>query len=834
MSIPFADFDLILTANRRLSRTLRLAFDQQQASAGRRAWPSPEILPLGSWLRARWSDALLSGAGPPLALLSPSQEEAVWRRIVASSPDAASLLDLRGAARSAKQAWRLIHQYRLAIDGRFDAHEDCAAFASWARQYRDACDWMDEARLPDAIREIAGPATRVLLAGFDEFTPQQERLFAAMNCSALEQEAVQPDIARCGCADAAAEMRSAAIWARDRAARGERTGVVVLGLNLGRSALERIFGEELPGSFHISIPNPLTYYPLVNAALLALGLAARDRWALADAESFLSSPFFAGSDIEAPARSMVEARLRRRRRAYVATESIAQSAVACPALLPILDAWRAFPAAWRRNRLPSAWTLAFRDALAAAGWPGDRVLSSSEYQVFEAWQALLVGFASLDAAAGAMSCEEALTRLTELAGDTGFQPQDPGAPVQIMGALEAAGARFDALWIAGATAETWPSPAHPHPFLPLSLQRDNRLPHSSPAREWEFAGRTFARLRESAPRVVVSWPRRAGDADLRPSPLLAALHEIPAPTTKRARAPIAMERIVDEKAPPLDNSQPGGGTRVIERQSACPFQAFAYVRLNAQPLESADLGLSAADRGSAIHEALRLFWESAGDYAALAAMDEPALRAAASNAVDTALRKPFRDSSHAFDREFRRLETERLTRILVDWAGLEMTRAPFRVAFSERERVIRIAGLELAARVDRVDELPDGRQVILDYKTTAPSPAAWSGERPEDPQLPLYAISNESPVAALAFAQIGPEGLRFKGLAANDGILPGVRAFPESAQTQIAEWRRTLEPIARSFVQGDAAVDPRDAGAPCDLCRLTPLCRIHEDVPPDA
>jgi probable DNA repair protein len=862
---------IILTANQRLSRTLRKAYDDLQATAGRAAWASPAILPFSTWLRARWSDALLAGAVPAAPLLSPSQEEAVWRRIIASTPEGASLLDLRGAARSAMQAWRLMHQYRLPFDGRFQAHEDWSAFASWAARYRQFSageNWLDEARLPDVVRQAldAGSIERpaqVLLAGFDEFTPQQQHLLESMKWAAIETEAARPDIARCGCPDAASEIESAAAWSRERLEAGGRVGVVVLALGVGRTALERIFDQALhpermsdpaaagPRSFHISIPAPLADYPLIGAALLALRLAAQNRWALADAGLLLRSPFFAGGVEEAPARAAMDATLRRRRRAYVSTEAMealwsrgrqqddggtgspaqAESLPhrTCPALTRILAAWRGLPTAWRDARLPSGWTAAFREALTAAGWPGNRVLSSAEYQVFEAWDRLLHDFASLDAPAGNMASGEAIARLAELAADAQFQPQDPGAPVQIMGALEAAGAQFDALWIAGATDETWPAPSHPHPFLPLSMQREHRLPHSSPEREYEFAAGAFARLRSSAQRIVVSWARRAGDVDLRPSPLIAGLPEIPPPVSARgARSPLTLEQIVDETAPPLETTQPRGGTRVIERQSACPFQAFAYLRLNAQPLDSAELGLSAAGRGIAIHEALRLFWEAVRDHATLVAMDEASLRGTALQAVTAALGRPFRDSQHEFDRKFRELETTRLTQILLDWAELEKTRAPFRVAFSERERTIPIAGLELAARVDRVDELPDGRQVILDYKATAPSVAAWFGDRPGEPQLPLYAISNEAPVAALAFAQVGPDGLRFKGYATADGILPGVRSFPESARKQIEEWRRVLEPLARSFLEGAAQVDPRNGGATCELCRLTPLCRIHE------
>jgi len=45
--------------------------------------------------------------------------------------------------------------------------------------------------------------------------------------------------------------------------------------------------------------------------------------------------------------------------------------------------------------------------------------------------------------------------------------------------------------------------------------------------------------------------------------------------------------------------------------------------------------------------------------------------------------------------------------------------------------------------------------------------------------------------------------------------------------SEIAGWRRVLEPIAASFAGGFAAVDPKKRSK-CEQCGLTSLCRIHE------
>ena len=143
------------------------------------------------------------------------------------------------------------------------------------------------------------------------------------------------------------------------------------------------------------------------------------------------------------------------------------------------------------------------------------------------------------------------------------------------------------------------------------------------------------------------------------------------------------------------------------------------------------------------------------------------------------------------------------------------------------ERAIAIAGLQVKVRADRVDALPDGREIILDYKTGQLKSRGWEGERPDEPQLPLYCVTNERPVAGAAFALIRTGELQFRGSGA---ALPGmvkmkmIPLFRLSAQ--IEEWRRVLEHLAEEFRAGRAEVDPKPGA--CDNCGLRALCRIRE------
>jgi len=150
------------------------------------------------------------------------------------------------------------------------------------------------------------------------------------------------------------------------------------------------------------------------------------------------------------------------------------------------------------------------------------------------------------------------------------------------------------------------------------------------------------------------------------------------------------------------------------------------------------------------------------------------------------------------------------------------------VLATEESVETRFSGLDLRMRLDRLDRLEDGRLIIIDYKTGRFSPADWEGERPADPQLPLYAVTADGDIAALVFAGITPGDMRFAGLEREEGLLPGngVRLEPDWPG-HVRGWRGALEQLGAEYLDGRAVVMPRDAQS-CRYCDLHAFCRIDE------
>jgi probable DNA repair protein len=806
---------IVLTANRRLARSLSEEYNGIHARSGIQAWTAARIMPFGTWLSALWSDALLTGQAT-CPVLNETQELSLWERIVRESEAGNELLQPREAARVAAQAWLLSKQYRLPAPSRSrsgNAGPDVAAFGEWAAEFARFCrehEWITAAELPDALIRDGIPELppRAVLCGFDEFTPQQKDFLAALKWARFEP-APPPsvDVRRASFPDTVAEYRAAAKWCRNLLDEqgADRIGVIVPRLSTARDPVERIFWEELgsAAAFHVSAGKSLSKYPVVRAALLFLKLG-RENLSLSDAGAILRSPYLPGAGRELTPRAILDVGLRKKRQRRVATSELRS----CVSLDDFETVWREL----LRVQSPGEWAAAFQSLLEAAGWPGDVALSSGEYQSRDAFLQLLDELASYDLTTGAWDGGEAYERLTELADATEFGLEDEGAPIQVMGVLESAGSQFDALWTTGLHDSAWPQTAQPNPFLPLALQREHNLPHSSDAREFEFSSVVTARLLRAAPRIVFSWPRRENDAELRPSPLLKSIPDWTVPDQpgwmefldRRS----SLQELVDTSGPPVGAEHAHGGTSILKNQAACPFRAFAENRLRARPLEEPEPGLGPADRGTVLHRALDVFWREVGSYERLMATPPDQLAAIARDAVEQGFGSLLRGT------RLREIECDRLTGLLVDWLDVERQRAPFRVWAREDAREVEIGGLRIKTRIDRVDELPDGRQVVIDYKSNAPSLNSWEGDRPAEPQVPLYAARCATRVAAALFANLRPGELRFAGIA------------EEKLAEKVREWNTTLEKIAIEFAEGRAEVDPRKGA--CENCRLTPLCRVSD------
>lgn len=880
----------IITANERLARGLRLAAADYHQCQGRAVWTRPAILTWPAWQQQCLDQLLeqsLSGdAEPPPAILRSHQAEAVWESIIERSAAGQGLLQTGATAVSAAEAWDLLCAWQVPVsaltadepgrtsDDDTGSIDDIGAFAGWAQLYQQRSTregWLDPPRLADYLidklrdGQLAADS-ELVLAGFDELRPQQQALLAAYEqaggrVTQCPAPASEPEhLIMHSCADVTAECSAAANWARSilECNPEARIGIVVHDLAACRETIARMFDEclrpgarlpsdtEQPAPWNVSLGIPLADTPLVHDALQWLELGSGSvEWTVVS--GLLRSPFLAGAESESGARARLDARLRRKGLAGLSLNDVcfwSEHAGDCPQLTEHLhavrDALRDLP--YRQSA--GAWAAAFSHFLSTLGWSRGRPLNSHEYQTVQAWRELLTDFAGLDVFTSEQGWSGALRRLRTLAGRRLFQPQSPSAPVQILGVLEASGLTFDYLWIMGMHDGHWPASPRPHPFIPVQLQRQYRMPHASAEREFQFAQLTTQRLLASANDIIVSWPERDGDAEMRPSPLFSelgcaseAVQVMPVlMQIVHAHGPLATH-FNDILPPPLSDAEAlRGGTAVLKNQAACPFRAFATHRLHAVVPEEPEPGLNALARGSLVHAVMQAIWATLREQSALR-LEPAALQSLVDGCVDQAVSGWERDNHYPLPPRFRAVECARLTSLALDWLQLDAERSDFTVVAREADQAIDIGGLALRGRLDRMDSLPDGRCLIVDYKTGKVDPQVWLGDRPDDPQLPLYALAHRDRLAGVAFAQLRVGDVKYAGVAAEAGLAPGLtpvaewKARPEGCDDLPAlldYWQSQLQALATAFRNGAMDVDPKDPRRTCLYCELGSLCRIDE------
>lgn len=868
----------VLTGSTRLAHALRHDAEQWQRKQCALCWRTPDIVPWTQWLERCWRERLQS-AGEARLLLRPSQEQLIWRELIEPAGGGASpLLDVEATCRNAMQAWSLASEWNLDFEAEeWGQSQDAEAFRGWALAFERRCQaqqWLSAARLPLEIArqfrqgEAEPPPAPLVLAGFDELTPAQMQIVEALRGCGAEVEILPVE------AEAALrtgwlslrnndeEILQAAVWARalveSEGGSSGPIGIVVPGLANLRARVERIFTDvfhpedelETPRTgwraFNLSLGLPLSDYPVVQGALQVLEAvrATLQGRSLPCREigQLLRSPWLGGAESERTQRARLDAWLRKRQEMEMPVAELArwagQPAAPCPLLAAALQRLLEWCGAVPRRQSFPAWAASLQSLLETLRWPGDRPLDSAEHQTWQAFLALLPELERLDQVSGPAPFAVALAHLRRLLAQSVFQPESVTAPVQVMGLLESTGMRFGRLRVLGLHDGIWPATARPNPFLPLELQRRHNLPHASAAREFAFARQRMQLLLSGAPEVIFSVPEREGDSELHPSPLLLALPRLDPPAgqpvyqrpVERLRGTARLEQMEDHVAPPVGSGeQARGGSGIFSRQAACPFQSFASHRLFAEPLETPAPGLDARQRGQLLHEAMEAIWSQLHDHATLTAQDAGALQQSVTQAVGQVLAAHERDVPALRRRRLRAIEQECLSRLLLEWLELEKRRPAFRVLQQERERHVDFAGLSLRLRADRMDELEDGRRIVLDYKTGEHHVSEWLGARPRQPQLPLYAVASEPAPSALAFARMRTGKTGFHGLAAEAGLLPGVGTQDEPPWAQqLEEWRLELDRLATEFRGGWALADPRDGALTCRTCDFTALCRISD------
>jgi ATP-dependent helicase/nuclease subunit B len=325
------------------------------------------------------------------------------------------------------------------------------------------------------------------------------------------------------------------------------------------------------------------------------------------------------------------------------------------------------------------------------------------------------------------------------------RPEKAGAQLHIFGQLEARLTQSDRVILGGLVEGVWPPAPRIDPWLSRPMRHELGL--DLPERRIGLSAHDFAQLL-GADDVVLSHAAKVGGAPAVASRFLHRLEAVAGEARWQA-AVAAGEKYIGfageldrpDKIEPIAQPAPKPPRPVrplklsvtaIEDWLRDPYTIYAKYILRLAPLDPVDMPLSAADRGSAIHDALGEFTQTFSK----TLPDDPAraLRGIGEKYFAPLMERP----------EARALWWPRFQRIAIWFSNWEIARrAAISVIDAEIRGEIQIPldngrSFVLSARADRIEGRHDGTFAILDYKTGQP-PTGKQVRMGLSPQLTLEA-----------------------------------------------------------------------------------------------
>ncbi len=863
----------VLTANNRLARAIKDSFDREKRERGETVWPSVRVLPIEIWLQELLAD--LQATGKIKSVLPGSvEQQLLWENILASDDANQGFLNIPAMSGSVQQAWSVAQAFEFPMASyNGPASVDQKQFIRWSAEFDRFCrnnDLIDQSCLAGffAQTDILGLCIfpeHIILAGFYEFTPVQSRLLQALQNASVRVSELQKHRSDNACLyrtsppDDQGELEMAAAWARSTLEKNPqvRLAIVVPDLQARKTEFEyqlkkcfypgfrpdQIRQADCPWNFSLGVP--LTTRPVAETASLLLKLRETTLESN-ELTRLLLSPFIAKGDSELAHRSAIDAKEIVRRRLKTGLDDLGNKILSArtPGIKRALAAFAKIDISG--THLPSFWATVFAKLLDTAGWPGERTLNSDEYQQVESFRDAVSGLVHMDAVSNELTFSEARALLQKILGRTVFQSQTQDVPVQVLGLLEVTGLSFDAAWICEMDNDKWPQTGRPNPFLPLSWQREVGAPHASAERELAFARFLISELSSLGQEVIFSHVAMRDENELQAAKAIAEfpykdktdlLGETQNPD------PVALQIIDDVSGPAVEPGQiVKGGTGLLAAQASCPFKAFATYRIKAAEIERPKIGIDPRDRGNLIHEVLEKFWEQTKSSEELLKISKEQIR----ETIETLANQIISSEDfllHDYQQRLTQLELKRLISVAVKWLEFEKQRQAFTIDAIEQHQEFEFEGLPIRLAIDRIDTVinDDGSacKVIIDYKSGVNhDPKGWMLERPVEPQLPLYAMTEAGEVSAISYALMNNETQEFKGFADSEDLLPKVGLpyirDPDNPRTKIPipwdeainQWRNNLATLATEIRNGQAAVTPEENA--CLYCKLSPFCRIND------
>ena len=510
----------------------------------------------------------------------------------------------------------------------------------------------------------------------------------------------------------------------------------------------------------------------------------------------------------------------------------------------------------------SKWNTWLLDQLKILGWPGTRVSDSTEYQALKTFFTTLDEMTKLDQVSifsKGTSFNEYLNELKNHLSNTVFHKQTQQTKISVMGIMEGAGLKFDYCRIIGLTDKQLPTQPELNPFLPIALQKKHNTPKSSYNKEYEYSQALMSLYIDNSRSVILSYPLMIEGADTRPSPLI---HHYLTATSKSTGSPLCdkpvactdidklyhdgldfdqLETVEDYYAPAI--TQPTrlrGGTQYFKLDAINPMFAYLVYQLGAKPIEPANIGFNALDRGNIIHTVMQNIWNDLNNKNnLLEVITQEKLNKLIESCTADAIAHIKHTKDSRIEESLVSFESARINQMLINLLNMESHRQDFTIDNTEFMVEVNIDLLTIHLRIDRADLDESGRLIIFDYKTGKTNLNGLQKQPLQDVQLPIYAIAQQNKqakekLAGVGYINVSSKELGYKGIGDNINI-GGFQApenlnkeqLPNTWQETLAWWQDQLNQQAKAIIQGQCTYEIRDKSQAPFYEYLRPITRAY-------
>ncbi|MES2279858.1 MAG: PD-(D/E)XK nuclease family protein [Pseudomonadota bacterium] len=463
----------------------------------------------------------------------------------------------------------------------------------------------------------------------------------------------------------------------------------------------------------------------------------------------------------------------------------------------------------QRARPLAHWLRDLRAALQASGQRGPLASDAAGDKVFEALR-LHEGSESVFTGTDRLSQQDFSMWASQALEAASFQPtHPPEAQVVILPLSQLLGRPMQAVVLPGCDEVRLPvSPEPPGMWTPA--QRELL---GLPSRE-EMAGaqRTAWNYALRMPHIDVLWRTSESGERLMPGGFVQEIQLANAKSgTENSAADPREARLL--QAMPTPHPMPTGEALPVNRLSAsayedlrrCPYRFFALRQLKLQESDELESELGKRDFGNWLHTLLHHFH--------VALKDSPTSDHQARLAMLNSAAEQAGIELGLTDSEFLPFSAiwPRVREGYLEWlAGHEASGAQF--AEGEVWKGMDYGDIQLIGKIDRIDQMPDGSRLVMDYKTEA---SGVTRERikggQEDTQLAFYAALLADDTLAAVYVNLGEK-----------------EATKTFAQDDIVDLRDhlvegILSDMAR--IKRAAPLPALGEGKACEYCSARGLCR---------